>query len=133
MMNTPTIANCHRFMLVSTAAGVLALFGLSCGGAATSSRSDTTAGPTTTGDNVLLNDAINFEGSISGKVVDTRSTRDSTDSSAGQSAPVAFDTASTVVHFNDLAGNRLIDPSGEPIPPVRVDPDGSFLADGLPV
>ncbi|MFQ5462897.1 MAG: hypothetical protein ACE5E5_09755 [Phycisphaerae bacterium] len=94
-----------------------------------------TGGDTTTPtDNTLITDAISNQGSVSGKLVDTQSTRASVDTGgAAQAAPVSFDTERTVVRFKDLAGEDLLDANGQPHPPVTVEPDGSFQADNLPV
>ena len=84
-------------------------------------------------DNVLLNESLGNEGSVSGKVADTVSTRDSLSAAAGQTTPVKFDTTDAVVRFNDLVGNGLRGPSGDPHEGVSLEEDGSFAATGLPV
>ncbi|MHC5108444.1 MAG: hypothetical protein ACYTHJ_01030 [Planctomycetota bacterium] len=85
-------------------------------------------------DNALNSEALSFEGSLSGKLVDTQTTREtSDDSSAAQEAPPRFDTTNTCVRFKDLAGNDLVDPNGEPIPETEVGADGSFDGENLPV
>ncbi len=81
----------------------------------------------------LINDALSFEGSMSGKLVDSQSTRGATETTTlAQSAP-DFDTSNTCVRFKDLAGNDLLDANGRVIGEVEVKPDGSFDATGLPV
>lgn len=86
------------------------------------------------GGNVLLNESLGSEGSLSGEVSTSQSTRESTtDESAGQAVPPDFDTANTCVRFKDLLGQPLLDANGEPIHEVPVEPDGSFQADNLPV
>ena len=82
---------------------------------------------------MLINDALGFEGSLNGKVADTQSTRGATEEAAAQTVPPEFNTATTVVRFKDLAGNDLVDPNGEPIPPVAINADGTFVAENLPV
>ncbi|MEE9296542.1 MAG: hypothetical protein V3W34_16485 [Phycisphaerae bacterium] len=115
--------------LLSVAAG-LALTGTAC----TNLFSTGGGGPTDDNGNVLLNENLGFDGSLSGKIVDTQSTRASlTNTSAAQSLPPDFDTSDTLVRFKDLAGNDLLGPNGRPIEPVRLNPDGSFDAQGLPV
>ncbi len=121
-------ARLRRASLVATVAIVVA----GCG----NNNSTTTTGGTTSTptDNTLINDAISNEGSVSGKLVDTQSTRGAAEtSSAAQTAPLGFDTNNTVVRFKDLAGDDLLDANGQPHPPVDVEPDGSFQADNLPV
>lgn len=101
-----------------------------CGGGPGTTTNTTGGGNT----QVLLDDPLSFDGSVSGKLVDSQSTRASTeDTSAAQALPPTFETANTCVRFNDLAGNPLLDPNGNPIPEVDVQPDGSFVATGLPV
>lgn len=86
------------------------------------------------GDQVLLNDPLSFDGSLTGKLFDNQSTRASTeDAGAAQALPLAFDTTDTVVRFRDLAGNDLLDPNGQPIDSVPLAADGSFTVDNVPV
>ncbi len=87
----------------------------------------------TPNNNTLINDAIGFQGSITGKLADTQSTRQSVDGSAAQTLPTDFDPATTVVRFKDLNGADLEDINGIPIGGVPVDANGQFSADGLPV
>ena len=96
----------------------------------------TTDGDTTNsdGDNVLLSETLGFEGSMTGEIATSSSTRASTDdATAGQSVPPEFDTDATCVRFKDMIGQDLLDPNGEPIPEVPVQPDGTFSAENLPV
>jgi hypothetical protein len=90
--------------------------------------------PEQSDDNVLLNEALSFEGKITGQVFDTQTTRGSLESAeAAQSAPLGFNTQSTLVRFQDVAGNPLRNPDGNPIPPVPLNDDGTFSAEDLPV
>lgn len=85
-------------------------------------------------ENVLLTEALSFEGSLSGTVDDSASTRDgSEDLSSAQTLPLDFDTSVAVVWFRDLVGAKLLDANGLEIPPVGLNSDGTFAADGLPV
>ncbi len=89
--------------------------------------------PTDTGDSVTEN-ALSFEGAVSGKILTTASTRTSlTSSAAAQTLPPEFDPNNTCVRFKDVAGNDLMDPNGQPILEVPVDGDGNFNAQNLPV
>ncbi|MGB0715098.1 MAG: hypothetical protein ACPGXK_04420 [Phycisphaerae bacterium] len=97
-----------------------------------SSGGGTSTGADTDGQNSLNSDALSFEGSLSGKLVDTQSTRSDTNEAA-QELPPSFETDNTCVRFKDLAGENLVDPNGEPIAEVEVQSDGSFNADNLPV
>jgi hypothetical protein len=90
--------------------------------------------PPADGGNVLLNESLGFEGSMSGEIATSSSTRESTDDAgAGQSVPPEFDTDKTCVRFKDLLGQDLLDVNGEPIHEVPVEPDGTFTAENLPV
>ena len=100
------------------------------GGDATGGGSD---GGDTDGQNSLNSDALSFEGTLSGKLVDTQSTRSDTGNAAAQEIPLGFDTNDTCVRFKDLAGEDLVDPNGEPIEQVEIETDGSFTAENLPV
>ncbi len=105
-----------------------ALFALTVAGVGCNS---TGGGTTTGGDN---NAPLSFDGTISGKLVDTQSTRASLEDDApGQAVPPDFDTGKTTVRFRDMAGNDLLDPQGNPIGEVTVNADGSFTAEDLPV
>ena len=126
--------------LLLTLSGIVAascFAAVGCNSTATGPPDGTTDGTDgSAGDdgNVLLNDALGYEGSISGKVLDSQSTRDSIETGdAAQALPPDFDTDNTVVQFTDLVGDNLLDPEGNPIPPVPLDPDGSFAGEGLPV
>ncbi len=84
--------------------------------------------------NVVLNEPLGFAGNLSGKVITTRSTKDSTvDASTQQDVPPDLDTENTQIVFEDIAGNALLDADGDPLPPVPVNPDGTFDASNLPV
>lgn len=88
----------------------------------------------TTDGTVFLNDALGYDGTLSGKIVDSQSTRASiTDSSAAQEVPSDIDTENTTVMFQDVLGDELLDENGEPIEEVPLNPDGTFDAAGLPV
>jgi hypothetical protein len=113
---------------VAFAAGITT-FGLGCGSGVISGGGGTGG----SGDNALINDALSFEGSISGQLSDSQSTRESTGTtSLAQNLP-DFDTNNTCVRFKDLEGNDLLDENGQPIEEVDIEPDGTFRADGLPV
>jgi len=85
-------------------------------------------------DNVLLTPAKSFEGSITGKVAESQSTRASFDGDgATQTLPLSIQTEETTLRFLDLEGNRLRRPDGRPIDDAPVNQDGSFAAQGLPV
>jgi len=102
------------------------LFVLSAAGTGCNSTTGTTT--STTGE------PLSFDGTISGKLVDSQSTKSSiTTVAAGQEVPPDFDTANTSVSFTDLDGNDLLDPQGNPIGEVPVATDGSFSAENLPV
>ncbi len=126
-------------LLVSLAFAMSALFGSGCnpggnpaggGGGAGNGGS----GGGTGGGSTLLNDASGYDGSISGKVLDQQSTRASTvDGSAAQDVPPDFDTESASVEFFDVAGDPLLDETGQPIEAVPLSADGTFTAEGLPV
>lgn len=122
------------FGLLLTLAIAVTVSGLAC-----NTQSDDTGGTTggTTGDdggNVGVEDALGNEGSISGKVADSQSTKTSTTTtSAAQEVPPDFDTDNTEIRFNDVAGNPLLDEAGQPIDEVMVNADGTFEAAGLPV
>ena len=78
---------CYRGLLLTGVALMWA--GLACNNGATSGN-----------DNTLLTDALGFEGSLSGKVSDSQSTRESIDGgNTGQSVPPGFDTARARIHF----------------------------------
>ncbi len=84
--------------------------------------------------NTLLNDASGFNGTLSGKVVDLQTTRASTvNRSTAQEVPTDIETEDTTVAFLDVAGDVLVDTEGEAIPPVPLELDATFTADGLPV
>ncbi|NOT00910.1 MAG: hypothetical protein HOP29_09800 [Phycisphaerales bacterium] len=86
------------------------------------------------GQNVLLTDAISFDGTISGKLYDAQTTRESLDAtSAGQDVPSDIDTENATVEIHDVEGNTLVDESGEPIGEVTVNEDGSFTVEDVPV
>jgi hypothetical protein len=86
------------------------------------------------GDNVLVSDALSFQGSMSGKLVSTQSTRGSQSAgAAAQEAPPDFDTTNTCIRVKDLMGNDLLDANGQPYEVVDVDSDGGFSIEGLPV
>ena len=90
--------------------------------------------PGNNGGGSVTEDALSFEGTLSGKVLTTASTRDSlSSSSAAQTLPPDFDPNNTCVRFKDVAGNDLMDPNGQPIGEVPVDADGNFDAENLPV
>jgi len=90
-----------------------------------------TAGP---GDDANASEPLSFDGSINGKAFDSQSTRGDTDETAsGQAVPPEFDTDNTVVQFQDMNGEPLKGPNGNPLPPVPVNADGAFEADDLPV
>lgn len=78
-------------------------------------------------------DPLSYDGSVSGKLVSSSSTRGDSSSSSAQEAPPEFDTENTMVTFHGVDGEPLTDPQGNVIPAVPVNPDGSFEADGLPV
>ena len=91
-------------------------------------------GDGTTDGTAFLNDALGYGGSVSGKIVDTQSTRASIDNtSSAQEVPSEIDTENTTVMFQDVLGNELLDENGEPIAEVPLNPDGTFEADDLPV
>lgn len=100
-----------------------------------SSNAGTTSGGggQTTDENVLINDALGFEGSLSGKVADSQSTRSASESQSAQDLPPDIDTDNTCVRFRDLAGNPLLGENGVPIVEVPLGDDGTFSAEGLPV
>jgi hypothetical protein len=105
------------------AAGVLA--GASCNPTTTTGTAD---------DNTLINEALSFDGNVSGKIVTTQSTRSSTTSaSAAQTIPDDIDADTTRIRFHDLDGNDLESPSGLVLPDVPLNPDGTFDANDLPV
>ncbi len=107
------------------------LFVLTVAGAGCNSTTSSTGGTTGTGD---TGEPLSFDGTISGKLVDSQSTKSSiTTVAAGQEVPPSFDTTNSCVTFKDLAGNDLMDPQGNPIGEVPLGPDGSFSADDLPV
>ncbi len=107
------------------------LFVLTVAGAGCNSTTGSTGGTTGTSE---TGDPLSFDGSVSGKLVDTQSTKSSvTTVAAGQEVPPDFDTANTSVSFKDIDGNDLLDPQGNPIGDVPVESDGSFSADNLPV
>ncbi|MCB9849399.1 MAG: hypothetical protein H6817_01690 [Phycisphaerales bacterium] len=107
------------------AAVALLLVGVACNSAAPGTNDD---------GNTLLNDAVSYQGKISGQVSESQSTRTSiTDESAGQSAPLTNVNGNSVVRFQDIAGAPLVDENGNPIPPIPLNPDGSFDANNLPV
>jgi|CXWL01.1.fsa_nt_gi hypothetical protein len=123
---------------------MLLLLGLAtcpgCSSGATSGGSDngtgggSGGGAGADGGNTLLNEAAGYNGSLTGKVLDTQTTRASTvDASTAQDVPPSFDTATTRVEFRDLAGNPLVGEDGQPIEPVELNADGTFTAEGLPV
>ncbi len=90
--------------------------------------------PTGGGGGSATQNALSFEGSISGKMVTTASTRGSlSTTSAAQNIPPEFDTENSCVRFKDIDGNDLMDPNGRPIREVPLGLDGSFTADNLPV
>lgn len=93
----------------------------------------TGGGGGTGGDNALQGDALGYNGSVSGTIADSQSTRGTPESAAGQDAPPEFDTEETTVSFLDLEGNELVDENGEALESVPVESDGTFVADGLPV
>ena len=119
-------------VVAAAAAGV----GLACncGGSGGTGGDGGSGGDGGTGtDNVLLSDPLNYNGSISGKVVTTQSTRTSTGTGAGQDVPPDIDTETTTVSFEDLEGNTLVDEDGEEIESVELNADGTYDAEGLPV
>ncbi len=86
-----------------------------------------------TGNTGGASDPLSLDGNLSGKVLDTQSTRGETGTNAaGQSVPPAFDTEDSFVRFRDIMGNPLMN-GDQPFPPVDLLADGSFDANGLPV
>jgi len=86
------------------------------------------------GGNVLLNDALSYQGSLSGKTTEVRTTRESLESAeATQEAPLQFDVENTCVRVKDLVGGDLLDANGNVIGEIPLNPDGSFSLAGLPV
>lgn len=102
-----------------------------CGGSSTPPVDN--GGGSNNGDGGLQSDALGYNGTVSGKVADSQSTRGSSGTASGQDTPPEFDTAETTVSFLDLDGNELTDDAGEVIEPVTVDSEGEFVAEGLPV
>jgi len=79
-------------------------------------------------------DALSYQGTISGKAIDSQSTRgDTSETASGQTVPPEFDTSNAVARFEDLNGQPLLDENGEPFPAVPLNADGSFDAENLPV
>jgi len=74
--------------------------------------------------------ALNYEGTLSGRVAGSSSTAAAQDPQAAQSAPV---TASAVAYLTDLEGNRLLNADGEEYPEFPVNANGTFELSGLPV
>ncbi|MCB9867507.1 MAG: hypothetical protein H6816_12855 [Phycisphaerales bacterium] len=92
------------------------------------------APPSSTGDNTLLNEALGYDGKVTGQVSTVQSTRASIDGAAAtQQAPLDDALAGARVRFQDIAGNPLMDENGNPLPPVPLKPDGSFTGENLPV
>ncbi len=109
------------------------LMSTACNSGVSSTGGGTGAG-TNDGGNSLVDEPLSNEGSISGKLFDSQSTRTSTeDAAAAQALPPEFDTDDAMVSFKDLEGNDLLDGQGNPIADVPLNPDGTFEANGLPV
>lgn len=108
-----------------------AALGLGWMGSACSTGTAVTGG----GDqNVLLTDAISYEGTVSGKLYGAQTTRESLDAaSAGQDVPTDLVTEDATVEIHDVEGNALVDENGEPIGEVTVNEDGSFTIEDVPV
>jgi len=86
------------------------------------------------GNNVLLNDALGFGGTMSGKVFESSSTRGSfATTTASQVVPLTINTANTCVRVHDLIGSALLDSNGRSIGETSLGSDGSFNIEGLPV
>lgn len=131
MTNRRFSTGCVVVIPLLTIGTALFLSGLACSSAVTPSDTDPTQA---TEDDGLITEALGYEGTVSGKATDSKTTRESFDATeAGQTVPPEFDTEDTVVRFQDLDGNDLVDENGQPIDPVSVDSDGSFTGDGLPV
>ncbi len=125
---------CPRGTWTVLTALAVASAGIACNDSGTNLPTQDDTADVTTTDNVLLNDALSYEGSLAGKVVDTQSTRASTaDTSTAQTVPPTFETGEAGVSFRDMAGHELKDGDGEPIPEAPLLPDGTFEAEGLPV
>lgn len=109
--------------------------GIGCNNAANAPGGGGGAGGGGTGEgNTLLNDPLGFDGSLSGRVLDQQTTRASTvDTRAAQDLPPDIDTVNAAVEFRDLADKVLRDENGDLIPPVPLNADGSFTAEGCPV
>lgn len=80
------------------------------------------------------NEPLSSDGSVSGRIATSQTTRAAgNDTSSAQTVPDTFDPNNTCVRLKDMAGNDLLDPNGEPMPEIEIQPDGSFTADNLPV
>ncbi len=91
-------------------------------------------GDGTTDGSAFLNEALGYDGSLSGKIVGTQTTRASiTDTSSAQEIPDDIDTENAVVMFQDVLGEPLLDESGTPVESVPLESDGTFEAEDLPV
>jgi len=105
-------------------------------GTGTDTGTDTDSGGTS--------DALGYDGTLSGRVSTVISSADATGSEVtaarwqprifGQSAQTAPTIgANAAVTFTDLDDNPLVDADGNPHPPVPLNSDGTFTAQGLPV
>ncbi len=108
-----------------------------CGGGMTDGLDGTDSAPDSGSDQGPQTGSINYKGIISGVVAESRSTRESIDAAngeiAGQALPPDIDPSAASVIFQDLTGERLLDPDGEPYPPNLVDQTGAFTVEDLPV
>lgn len=85
-------------------------------------------------DTSLLNDALGYDGTVSGTVSDTQTTSASlTSTSSAQTVPSTIDFSTVTLRFYDLGGNPLLDENGNAIPDAQLAADGSFTVTGLPV
>ena len=106
---------CNRNLLTCLVilgiSGVTFMLASACNNNAAQSTNDSNT--TTSEDNILLTPAKSYEGSISGKVFESQTTRASFDGDeAGQALPLSFESGNTSVRFTDLDGNDLFDPDG---------------------
>ncbi len=120
-----------RFAPIAMAAAAMVIVGLACNG---NGAGGVLGGGGGSSDNVLLGDALGFGGTVSGKMFESSSTRESlADPTAAQVVPLTIDTANTCVRVRDLVGGKLFDTNGREIGERPLGTDGSFNLDGLPV
>lgn len=120
-----------RWTLLLLIGGLVAT-GAACSGPAAPTRSRSDA--SSPDDNVLLGNALSYDGTVTGKAVETRNTRESlTAAAAGQALPPTFDVSHTAVRVQDIAGGALLAADGSVIDEIPLNDDGSFSLAGLPV